>query len=250
MISLVIYLGVAEVLEIILKLCLTSEDVTEGLVLPFTLLYVNFKMLNFLLNQEKILNIVEKFRKKICQPVSPEERAILEKYTRKIDRIFAIIWITYQLCGSAFLVLPFLENEVQNHTLPYKTYQPYDLSSNIPYYCNYAVQVVADLYSCSVQVSLDNFVYGLMFLVCAQYELLSHRLTTIGNEKEKFSLKEMIDHHVLIQDIIFSIQKCFISVVTPLFVFSLITFGASIFRITQVSILFLYTKSKKVSFLI
>ena len=247
-ISLVCYLGVAEVLEIILKLCLTTEDVTEGLVLPFTLLGIDFKMLNFLFNQEKILNIVEKFRKTICQPVSAEERAILENYTRKIDRIFATILTSYQVCGTAFLLLPFLENEVQNHTLPYKTYQPFKHSSTIPYYCTYTAQVFADFYAVCVEVSMDNLVFGFMFLICAQYDLLCHRLTTIGDEKEKFSLKEIIDHHVLIQDIIISIQKCFIKVVTPVFAFSLITFGASVFRITQVNILFLFTKCKKFHF--
>ena len=245
-IALVSYLSIAEVLEIILKICLTTEDFTEGLFLPFTLLYVNFKMLNFFLHQEKVLNIVEKFRKTICQPISTEERAILEKYTRRIDRIFATIWTAYQICGIAFLILPVLENEVQNHTLPYKL--PYEVPRNIPYYCTYGVQVLADFYSICVQVSLDNLVYGFMFLVCAQYDLLCHRLTTIGDEKEKFSLKKIIDHHVLIQDIILSIQKCFISVVTPLFIFSLITFGASIFRISKVNRLFLYTKSKKFHF--
>ena len=245
-ISLVCYLGVGGVLEIILKICLTTEDVSQGLFLPFTVLCIDFKMLNFLFNQEKISNILEKFRKTICQPVSAEERAILEKYTRKIDRIFATILTSYQICGSAFLLLPFLENEMQNHTLPYKTYQPFKDSSTVAYYCTYIVQVFADFYAVCVEVSMDNLVFGFMFLICAQYDLLCHRLTTIGDEKEKFSLKEIIDHHVLIQDIIISIQKCFIKVVTPVFAFSLITFGGSVFRITQVNILFLYTKSKKV----
>ena len=249
-ISLISYLSIAEVLEIILKICLTTEDFTDGLFLPLTLCYVNFKMLNFYLHQENILNIVEKFRKTICQPVSTEERAILEKYTRRIDIIFALVLILMHLCGAAFLLLPVMENQVQNRSLPFKTYQPYEVSRALPYYSTYIVQVFSDFYTICVQASLDNLVYGFMFLVCAQYELLCYRLTIIGDEKEKISLKKIIEHHVLIQDIILSIQKSFINVVTPLFVFSLITLGASIFKITEVNILLLYTKSKKVSFLI
>ena len=248
--ALVNYLAISEVLELISKISRATGDITQALFLPFTLIYINFKLLNFFLCKEKILNIVMKFRKTICQPVSTEERAILEKYVGIIDKIFISMCILQHVCGAAFLLLPILENEVQNRSLPFETYQPYDVSRTIPYYSTYTVQVLSDFYTINVQVCLDNLVYGFMFLICAQYDLLSHRLTTIGDEKAKFSLKEIIDHHVLIQDIILSIQKCFIIVVTPLFVFSLITFGASIFKITEVNILLLYTKSKKVSFLI
>ena len=233
-VSIIFHFTISEAIEFV-RTCGLAEDSTQGLFISFTFIALCFKTLNFILRRKEMLNLIKKFGSNICQPNSPEEWIIFKKYTREINRIFLTIMILSQTSGLAFLTLPFLQTRLENITLPFKTYQPYEISNSALYLSTYILQLLAAFYGVLMNVSFDTMVYGFILLICAQYEIFCLRLMKIDDQYENFAIKTFVDHHVLIQDLISSTQSFFMKVVTPLFFFSLITLGASIFKIIQVN---------------
>ncbi|XP_033208298.1 odorant receptor 46a-like [Belonocnema kinseyi] len=233
---LIFHFTIAEAIEFV-KTCGSEEDSTQGLFLSFTFLALCFKILNFVLDRKEMLNLLAKFSSDICQPNSSEEWVIFKRCTQQIDRIFLTFMILSQTSGIAFLTLPFLETGLVNVTLPFRTYQPYDVSNNALYLATYTLQLLAAFYGVLLNVTFDTMVYGFILLICAQYEILCHRLLKIEYHCSNFSIKKCVHHHVIILDLISSTQSFFMKVVTPLFFFSLITLGASVFKIIQLNLL-------------
>ncbi|XP_043467286.1 odorant receptor 46a-like [Leptopilina heterotoma] len=180
--------------------------------------------------------IIKDFQVENFQPISREEKIIWEKYNQQAKRIFLVMMILCQSSGLCFLTLPFVETGFGNMSLPFKTYQPYDVASSQVYWFTYVLQLFAAFYGVLINVSMDTMVYGFILLLCAQYEILSLRLVKIdGNEN--FLLKSYVDHHVHIKNQVFKIQHFFMRIVATLFFFSLITLGASIFKIIELKLL-------------
>ncbi|XP_051166200.1 odorant receptor 46a-like [Leptopilina boulardi] len=219
-----------------LKICNTEEDSTQGLFLSFTFAALCLKILNFLFQQEKMSDIIQNFRVQSFQPKSPDEKVIWEKYNCEAKRIFLIFLILSQSSGLCFLTLPFMETGFENITLPFKTYQPYNVANSQLYSITYILQLLEAFYGVLINVSLDSMVYGFILLLCAQYEILCLRLMKI-DDNNNFLLKTYVDHHVQIKSQICKIQHFFMRVISTLFFFSLITLGASIFKIIELKLL-------------
>ncbi|XP_043467284.1 odorant receptor 94a-like [Leptopilina heterotoma] len=197
-ISLIFHFTISEAAGFI-KTCASEEDSTQGLFLSFTFVALCLKICNFTFQRGKMSEIIKDFQIENFQPTSREETVIWEKYNKKARRIFLIIMILSQSSGLCFLALPFVETGFGNSSLPFKTYQPYDVASSQVFWFTYVLQLFAAFYGVLINVSMDTMVYGFILLLCAQYEILSLRLVKIdGNEN--FLLKSYVDHHVHIKN--------------------------------------------------
>lgn len=205
------------------------NDFTEVLFLTFTFVALCFKVLNFVTRRSEMTDMLDEFRTPICLAKSPEEKKIIQKCSQSSKKIFWSIMSLSQSTGLVLLVIPFLTSEMMEISLPFKSYQPYNVTDAINFWITYALQILATIYGVLLNVSMDTMVYGFIIMATGQFEINCYRL-----ENSKGSIRDCIEHHVLIQDIVYKIQHFFIYVVVPLFFFSLVTLCTSIFQMSQV----------------
>ena len=204
------------------------DEFTEVLFLSLTFAALCMKCLNFVSRHGEMVNLLKDFRSEICQPKSSEEKLVMQNCLSITSKIFLSIMIMSQSTGLVLLILPFLnpENKLR---LPFKSYQPYNISHATNFWITYTLQILAAIYGVLLNVTMDTMVYGLIIMATGQFKINSYRLAKVTG-----SLKDHINHHVLIQDIVLKIQCFFMRVIVPLFFFSLVTLCTSIFQMSQV----------------
>lgn len=92
------------------------------------------------------------------------------------------------------VTLPLLTNSVtdrENRTLPMKVWLPYDVDSDLSYWISYAHQTLGIVITGTGAVGSTLMINGFMYQVCAQFEILSHRLYKLPQTVKRFqSLKK------------------------------------------------------------
>lgn len=206
------------------------DDFTEVLFLTLTYVALCLKVLNFVTRRREMTDMLDDFRTPVCLAKSPEEKEIIQRCSSTIKKIFLSIMSLSQSTGLVMLVTPVLTSEIKEVSLPIKSYQPYDvIASTINFWITYALQIFAIIYGVLLNVSMDTMAYGFLIMATGQFEINCHRL-----RNSTCLMKDCIEQHVLIQDIVYKIQHFFICVIVPLFIFSLVTLCASIFQMSQV----------------
>lgn len=121
---------------------------------------------------------------------------------RKITIIFlAFASVTIILKAIAPLTKGF------NATLPYKSWTPYNIDNRITLWVTYFIQAVGSITAGHVTIAVDTFIMSMMIQLCAQLEILMHRIkkypefcfkTKIyddGPHRQKIILGMWIEHH-------------------------------------------------------
>lgn len=205
------------------------DELTEVLFLTLTFVALCLKIFNFVNRQREMCDLLDSFRSSVCRSMSPHEEEISRRCSNTAKKIFVSIMGLSQSTGLVLLIIPFLSSASTEIPLPFKTYQPYNVSNSFNFWITYVLQVFAAVYGVLLNVALDTMVYGFLIMATAQYEINCYRL-----KNSLTSIKDCIEHHVLIHEIVYKIQCFFIRVILPLFIFSLITLCTSIFQMSQV----------------
>lgn len=86
--------------------------------------------------------------------------------------LMCTVSVTGTLVGG---LLDVLENK-----LPYNVWVPYDYSSMLSYWLTYAQETVAYILATIINVAAETSVLGFCLQMCAQFEILEHRLQSIN----------------------------------------------------------------------
>ena len=241
-ISLIYYFTLAEVTQFFLT-CESLENFVE--IYP-SVTYAVFtsKVMNFLLKENDMREILSNFKDNSFKSKSPQETAILNKYFKKSQQIFVYTTGILQLCGISIALTPLIKWK-DGIQLPFDLYSPYDVSEPTIFVITYIFQSVLNSFSILINITLDTTVYGFMLLTIGQFELCAYRIENSSLDEKAISsetIKECIEHHVRILNLVKQIESFFMIVVFPFFVCSLLILCTIIFQIAQVQI-----KSKKYS---
>ncbi|XP_058798077.1 uncharacterized protein LOC131668164 [Phymastichus coffea] len=218
----------------IIELAVNRGNINEMIeVLFHAITYIGLllKLFNFVLRQDEMWDILEDFRSKACQPMTQEEIKIIEKRSTDIKNIYLFVMILSLSCGFTMLIsamLSFFRNEFN---LPFKVYNPYDITNPKNYMISYCIQIFATIVGVILNVSMDTMAYAFIILVTCQHEINSSRYLNFTTP-----IKICVEHQILLKKLNVKIQDFFIRVVAPLFFFSLITLGASILQMSQISV--------------
>lgn len=229
----IFYFTLTEVIELYL-LRNNVEDLVDVMFLTVTYVLLCLKILNFNFRHKGLLNLLTDFRMDVCRAKSPEEENILNKYTTKLVNIFQNMLLLSQATGVFFCVLPFVTLKPADYELPFKTYQFYDDTTTMAFSATYFLQFVALVFGIFINVSMDTMIYGFIILSTGQFELISYRINKSSRENNKILMKQCVIHHNCMNDLVKKTTNLFITVIAPLFFFSLLTLCASIFQMSQV----------------
>lgn len=212
----------------------TDDNAKNGLFISAPYIAICMKILNYVVCAKEVINLRKKFGAKIGQPVSDTEWNIFDTYNRENNVLFVRILVFTLMCGGSVLIAPVMNKTFEFYELPLETYQPYPISNWGYYTFTYGWQVVGSFYGILIQVTSDTMMYGFISLICAEYDILCLRLMRIGEGNELIYVKNFIDHHVFIQNLIYGTQSFFMRSVTLVFCCSLLTLSGSIFNAIQV----------------
>ncbi|NP_001177534.1 odorant receptor 125 [Nasonia vitripennis] len=228
----IFYFTLTEVIELYL-LRNNIEELVDVMFLTVTFAMLCLKILNFNFRHKGLLNLLTDFRMDVCKARSPEEENILNKYTTKILNIFQNILVLSQATGIFFCVLPFITLEPADYEIPYKTYQFYDDTTAMGFTITCVIQFIALIFGIFINVSMDTMIYGFIILSTGQFELISYRINKSSKENDRALLKQCIMHHNCMNNLVKKTTNLFMTVIAPLFFFSLLTLCASIFQMSQ-----------------
>ena len=212
----------------------TVDEFTELFTETFTYVALCLKVLNFISRKNDMCSLLNDFRLPLFRSKSQEEEEIINKHSSTVSKLFMSIMILSQSTGLVMIIIPIVVFRGTNSSIPLRTYHPYDVTKPFNYWIAFTLQSLSPIYGVFLNVSMDTMVYGFIIMITAQYEINCHRI-----ENALASLKESIDHHVLIKHSVWKIQNYFIRVIVPLFSFSLITLCANIFQLSRVGTIIL-----------
>ncbi|XP_072767192.1 odorant receptor 4-like isoform X3 [Anoplolepis gracilipes] len=220
-------------------------ELTEGLFLGLTFLTLSVKYANFLLRENKVFELLDCLRIKMCQPRDSTEKLIMEEHSRRAKWSIVSFMMISLATGMGLMITPGLGLLTKNErVLPLKSYVPYSVSNLLIYLATYLQQFLTLFYGIILNVSFDSLVYGFTIHTCAQIELMCHRLTdnlkniSFGKSSEtKVSIEECVKHHLLVKIVVKKIQELFIWSIMIFFFFSLVIVCTSIFLISKTKLL-------------
>lgn len=113
-----------------------------------------------------------------------------------------------------FAIISQIVDAVKERILPLANWTPYDHSSNIMFWLSLIHQSVALLVCANASVAHETIISGLMLQICAQLEILGHRVKTLPmllemarkncdnifhwKREEKRIIRELIEYHLYI----------------------------------------------------
>ena len=203
---------------------------------PLINIVFTFKVMNFLLKENNVREILTNFENNSFKSKSPEETAILNIYIKKSQDIFVYLMGMLQLCSLSIALNPLLQRKEETQ-LPTNLYTPYDTSQSTSFVITYIFQCLLTSFSIFVNITLDTTVYGLMLITIGQFELCAHRIENFSKNNKAISaeiIKECIEHHVRILNLVKQIESFFMIVVLPFFVSSLFILCTIIVQIKKV----------------
>lgn len=118
--------------------------------------------------------------------------------------------------GVTVIVTSSFVDDIPRHTLPFKTWLPYNHSSSTGYWVAYVHQVSAHVLGAGINVAFDTLIPGFMLQTCGQLNILKNRLRRVpevieivtDHESEKIDqtisndaarkLVECVKHHGVI----------------------------------------------------
>lgn len=241
MVSLTIHFAIFLLLTLLLTSDQGIEAITAGLFLSFTYIAASLKLIHFILSRERIDNLLHQFRLHICRANNDSELKIFKNYQSTAKKTFAVRMLTTLGCSFFFLTTALVNLSSDNWELPYNAYQVFKISSSLPYFFAYGLQVITVICSVIIDVTLDATAWAFIILICCQLDLLSHRIKHYNSRE--VSIEYCVKHHDLIFRMVRQVQSCFIGVIVPSFLSALVTLCSSIYRLAQVYISFFILNS-------
>lgn len=230
------YFTFAEMLQFLL-----SADNVENFadIYPtLTFLQFCFKAVNFVWKERDMHEILINFRNKTFEPKSKEEHSILKKYFIKSQQIF-LINAFVEVCGVFIVITPLMKQEEGVEIeLPFKMYHIFNITHPTVFAGMYVYQSLLNAFSILCTITLDTMVFGFLLITIGQFELCAYRIENFQKSEKASSnsIKEYVNHHVHILDVVKQIESFFMIVIFPFFFCSLLILCTILFKIAQVNV--------------
>ncbi|EZA59461.1 hypothetical protein X777_00304 [Ooceraea biroi] len=141
------------------------------------------KMFIVIIRRDKIINIIGTLREKPCKACTEDEMDIQLKFDRLIRSqsiSYLLLALLSLLGGMIGAILETLEG-----TLPYKIRVPYDCSSLLSLWLTSLQENIGMIMGTFINVATETSIMGFCLQMCAQFEILKHRLQRMVNPTEE-----------------------------------------------------------------
>ncbi|THK32893.1 odorant receptor 67a [Diachasma alloeum] len=153
----------------------TVDDFINNSRVLLTMMNACAKSLSFITRRVDILRAIDIIATPPCSPRSAAEAAIQEKYDRSI-RTNSIIYGTFIQTSVNTVILQTAMECIPNRILPFKSWIPYEINSDLTFWLTYMQQTVATYVTSYVNICYDTIVPGCMVQTCAQLQIFKSRL--------------------------------------------------------------------------
>ncbi|XP_029678930.1 uncharacterized protein LOC115245013 isoform X1 [Formica exsecta] len=202
-------LTLTQLLDIILVIDNVDDFATNSLML-LSAVSVLFKVTAVVTHRDEIINLIETLQKKPCKAYNEKESDIQMKFDRLI-RSYSISYTSLASFSVTGTIIGGLLNILEGQ-LPYRMWVPYDCTLPILFWFTSIQELVAIIFGTIVNVATETTVLGFCLQICAQIEILKHRLEKMTKPSEEKSsrislndasnktgrLSEHILHHLCI----------------------------------------------------
>ncbi|KAL6431347.1 hypothetical protein ACFW04_007176 [Cataglyphis niger] len=239
-------LMLTQLLDIILVVDNVDDFTTNSLML-ISVISVLFKIAAAITRRDEIANLIETLQKKPCKAYNEEESNIQMKFDRLI-RSYSISYTSLASFSATGTIIGGMLNILEGQ-LPYRMWVPYDYTSPRLFWFTSIQELVAIIFGTIVNVATETTVLGFCLQICAQIEILKHRLQKMmkSSKKEKENprislndtsnetgrLSEHILHHLCIIRLAKIINKIFSQVIFVQFFASILVLCSSLYHLSS-----------------
>ncbi|KAF3054602.1 Odorant receptor 023 [Nylanderia fulva] len=247
---LVLLLLFTQLMDLILVIDNVDDFATNALFL-LSVVSVFVKVVTTITRRDKIVNLIEILQKKPCIAYDEEECDIQMKFDRLIRSYsinytsLASVSATGALVGGVFHIL--------EHQLPVRTWLPYDYTPPLLFWITSIQELVALIFCTIINVATVTTVLGFCLQICAQFEILKHRLHRMVKKAEQTSrislndvsnvtgslmtrsptISEHISHHLCIIRLAKITNNIFSQVIFIQFFSSILVICSSLYHLTS-----------------
>ncbi|XP_033220402.1 odorant receptor 9a-like [Belonocnema kinseyi] len=134
-----------------------------------------------------------------------------------------------------------------NVPLAFNAWIPYSLESKITYFFTYFHQIVCIMMAACITASVESLAMVIMLHICAQLEIIVHRLKSLPRLQEKSNsqsiiyelesklIKDCVNHHIHTYTLGENLNETFGPVIFVQFFVSVIALGAVIYPMSKLS---------------
>ncbi|THK32892.1 odorant receptor 22b-like [Diachasma alloeum] len=151
------------------------------------------KSINFFKRRGDILKAIDLIASSPCCPRDVAEDVIQGKYDKSIRRN-SIIYGGFIHTAVCSRVLEAARECAPNRMLPFKSWIPYNIDSDLSFWLTYIQQNLAAYISAYVSICYDTIVPGCMVLTCAQLQIFKSRLQDFRPDDDK-NHEEHLNNH-------------------------------------------------------
>ncbi|KAM0729155.1 Odorant receptor Or1 [Formica fusca] len=237
-------LTLTQLLDIILVIDNVDDFATNSLML-LSAVSVLFKATAVVTHRDEIINLIETLQKKPCKAYNEEESDIQMKFDRLI-RSYSISYTSLASFSATGTIIGGVLNILEGQ-LPYRMWVPYDCTLPILFWFTSIQELVAIIFGTIVNVATETTVLGFCLQICAQIEILKHRLQKMTKPSEEKSsrislndasnktsrLSEHILHHLCIIRLAKIINKIFSQVIFVQFFASILVLCSSLYHLSS-----------------
>ncbi|KAI4502478.1 hypothetical protein M0802_002390 [Mischocyttarus mexicanus] len=181
------------------------NTIIEKFTLTISVVAVCIKVINLTLRRESVISLINMLLKDFCLPRNLEERDIQGKFDENARKI-TIYCEFLNEATVIFAIISQIVNAIKERILPLANWTPYDHSSEIMFWLSLIHQSIALLVVANSSVAHETIISGLMIQICAQLEILSHRIKTLPTFATK--VNSIFTTMIMLQFSISSIVLC------------------------------------------
>ncbi|KAK2576113.1 hypothetical protein KPH14_007446 [Odynerus spinipes] len=221
----------------------------EKFTLTISVLAVCVKVINIIIRRESVISLVNMLLEKNCLPRDSEEKLIQQSFDDRARKIT----IYCEFLNEITVIIAIIMQQIQSaktHTLDVWT--PYDCSSSFAFWFTVIHQSVALLVCANSSVAHETLISCLMLQICAQLEILGHRIkhlpkmfeevekdsnfTENWKIQEKRIVRELIEYHLYIYSFASRVNSVFTTMIMLQFSISTIVLCLTVYRMSKSSI--------------
>ncbi|XP_018355221.1 PREDICTED: uncharacterized protein LOC108756126 [Trachymyrmex septentrionalis] len=238
------------------------EDFASTSPFFFSTISLMFKAITAVIYRDRIVNTVEILQKEPCKACDQDETNIQMKFDHTIRSysIYYLLLCTFSATGAVTAgMLDVLEGQ-----LPYNMWVPWDCTSFLLFLFTSLQEIVSLIVATIVNIATETIVLGFCLQLCAQFEILEHRLQRMVKSREegifpKSSLNKVshkisklsmhISHHLCIIRLAGTINGVYSKVIFVQFFVSILVLCSIVYHLsshltlTDVATLIVYTFS-------
>ncbi|XP_066583901.1 odorant receptor 46a-like isoform X2 [Prorops nasuta] len=223
----------------IILLVENSDDLTGCVFLSLTVFSVAVKMIHVLKARKDIQRLVHIFTSEPFAPTNENEIIIQQDYDRQIRKSTIIYGSAVESTVATTILKSFLF-EVKDKQLPFRAWYPSDYIATWNFFAlAYIHQVYSFVVGSFIDIAYETLICGFMMQICAQFEILKHRMQQLVNEQgnrsdhQKNIIINCVRHHNLIYQCSKNIVDVFSGVIGVQFFVSSLVLCTTMFQIVQ-----------------